>query len=120
MIWRVLVHAVRVINTFKELIYAAPQKEQYLLHQSPAHATRGLLNKKAAAHYTLLFYFVAPPSCFFTSRVAAEEFCSRVMCQLLASYTLDLNCDIHPTTQPERQIGMHEMRRIHLSDFDRS
>ncbi|GKZ75173.1 hypothetical protein AnigIFM50267_002907 [Aspergillus niger] len=41
MMWRVSVRAVRAINAFEELVRAAPQKEQYLLHQSPAHAQRG-------------------------------------------------------------------------------
>ncbi|PKX91283.1 uncharacterized protein P174DRAFT_506780 [Aspergillus novofumigatus IBT 16806] len=36
MTWRVSVRAVRAIITFEELIRAAPQKEQYLSHQSPA------------------------------------------------------------------------------------
>jgi hypothetical protein len=41
MMWRVSVRAVRAISAFEELIRAAPQKEQYLLHQSPAHAKSG-------------------------------------------------------------------------------
>lgn len=41
MMWRVSVRAVRAINAFEELVRAAPQKEQYLLHQSPAHVQRG-------------------------------------------------------------------------------
>jgi hypothetical protein len=41
MTWRVSVRAVKAINAFEELIRTAPQKEQYLLHRSPAHAKRG-------------------------------------------------------------------------------
>lgn len=43
MSWRVSVRAVRTIMPFKELIRAAPQKEQYLLHRSPVYAKRGFL-----------------------------------------------------------------------------
>ena len=43
MSWKVSVRAVRTIMPFKELIRAAPQKEQYLLHRSPVYAKRGFL-----------------------------------------------------------------------------
>lgn len=43
MSWRVSVRAVRTIMPFEEFIRAAPQKEQYLLHQSPVYAKRGFL-----------------------------------------------------------------------------
>jgi hypothetical protein len=36
-----LLGAAKAINAFGELIRTAPQKEQYLLHRSPAHAKRG-------------------------------------------------------------------------------
>ena len=38
---KVLVVALRAIQPFEEIVRAAPQKEQYLLHQSPACAKRG-------------------------------------------------------------------------------
>ena len=37
----VSVVALRAIQSFEEIVRAAPQKEQYLLHQSPACAKRG-------------------------------------------------------------------------------
>ncbi|KAJ5971804.1 uncharacterized protein N7479_001722 [Penicillium vulpinum] len=41
LMWKVSVVALRAIQPFEELVRAAPQKEQYLLHQSPACAKRG-------------------------------------------------------------------------------
>ncbi|KAJ5471552.1 hypothetical protein N7530_008909 [Penicillium desertorum] len=41
LMWRVSVVALRAIQSFEEIVRAAPQKEQYLLHQSPACAKRG-------------------------------------------------------------------------------
>ena len=41
--WKVLVIALRAIGAFEELVRAAPQKEQYLLHQSPDFAKRGFM-----------------------------------------------------------------------------
>ncbi|KNG81119.1 hypothetical protein ANOM_011431 [Aspergillus nomiae NRRL 13137] len=41
--WRVSVGADRSIMPFQEIIRAAPQKEQYLLHRSPVYAKRGFL-----------------------------------------------------------------------------
>ena len=41
LMWKVSVVALRAIQPFEEIVRAAPQKEQYLLHQSPACAKRG-------------------------------------------------------------------------------
>ncbi|CAG8274507.1 unnamed protein product [Penicillium olsonii] len=41
LMWRVSVVALRVIQSFEEIVRTAPQKEQYLLHQSSACAKRG-------------------------------------------------------------------------------
>ncbi|KAJ6166908.1 hypothetical protein N7470_002355 [Penicillium chermesinum] len=41
LMWRVTVRALRTIRPFEEMIRAAPQKEQYLLHKSAAGAERG-------------------------------------------------------------------------------
>jgi hypothetical protein len=41
--WKVSVRALQVIRPFEEIIRAAPQKEQYLLHLSPACARRGFM-----------------------------------------------------------------------------
>lgn len=70
-----------------------------------------LLNEESFSllHFPVLFCCVS--LVVFICKVVAEQFCSLVMCQLLASmklhfiYTLDLNRDICPTTQHERLIG---------------
>jgi hypothetical protein len=41
LMWEFSVVALRAIQPFQEIVRAAPQKEQYLLHQSPACAKRG-------------------------------------------------------------------------------
>ncbi|KAJ5033203.1 hypothetical protein NUH16_003119 [Penicillium rubens] len=41
LMWKVSVVALRAIQPFEEIVRAAPQKEQYFLHQSPACAKRG-------------------------------------------------------------------------------
>lgn len=41
LMWRVSVVALQVIQPFEEIVRTAPQKERYLLHQSPACAKRG-------------------------------------------------------------------------------
>jgi hypothetical protein len=43
LMWRVSVVALREIQPFEEIVRTAPQKEQYLLHQSPACAKRGYI-----------------------------------------------------------------------------
>ena len=43
MLWRVSVRAIKTIMPFEEFIQAAPQEDQYFLHQSSVHAKGGFL-----------------------------------------------------------------------------
>ncbi|KAJ5776740.1 uncharacterized protein N7511_001751 [Penicillium nucicola] len=48
LMWKVSVVALRAIQPFEEIVRAAPQKEQYLLHQSPACAKRGYMKYRSS------------------------------------------------------------------------
>ena len=48
LLWKVSVVALRAIQSFEDIVRAAPQKEQYLLHHSPACAKRGYMKHRSS------------------------------------------------------------------------
>ena len=48
LMWKVSVIALRAIQPFEEIVRAAPQKAQYLLHQSPTCAKRGYTKSRSS------------------------------------------------------------------------